>query len=798
MISVILPVYHVENYIEKCLQSLISQTFSDIEIICVNDCTQDNSITIVKEYQKKDPRIRLINHLENRGLGGARNTGISAAEGEYIVFIDSDDYLDPTMLEKLYKALVQSECDAAVCAVMLDFERDHSLQPHTAFHYDILIPETKYDLKKDKEILTDMWPSAWNKIYKTSIIKQNNIFFKEKILYEDHTFFYEYFSNCASFVYVPEPLYFYRQQRPQSITTQSVGREKEIFTILKYIEKIFNDIYTKEQSQKLFAKIAVRLVYERRWVFHTGDKEYYNYLRNVSAYLSNWNRDFLLEEKDGFIQNTDPIFLSISEIDQLEKDNIQIKVSLKSRIKKLGKNFPLFKQISNKRDLKNKYRNDFYWYIPHILNDIQDLKQQHNIFSNDINVRFEKAEREHCILDAQIEKLLNTTENLLKIVKNAEKKGNIHLEERISNLEANVVASRNKINEIWWLSWNIKDHMNPENTDATLLRYYPTWIPTEFPEYFKGNVWKWADKFKEYYLTHLDSYKAELQDLFNGLSEDDVTYLKLLWERNVKIIPYSEYVKKEGFLIKRDFLFTKEELEKQKIILKEFSNLISSYKIPENFTYEIPVFYYEHGLKTLSDTIRSYIKQGDILDLGAFIGDSAIILSKYTDKKVYSVEMDKDNIQTMKLVLKMNHVENKVVPIMGAVGLEDTEQIYYGERAISTIQSMDNDDIYKQRSKIAVWKVDTLTSKYGIKPHFIKLDVEGAEFNSILGAKNTICKYRPILSISIYHTAIDFLKIKPLLESWNLNYKFHIENHNPFDPIYEKILICIPKEYENN
>ena len=272
----------------------------------------------------------------------------------------------------------------------------------------------------------------------------------------------------------------------------------------------------------------------------------------------------------------------------------------------------------------------------------------------------------------------------------------------------------------------------------------------------------------------------------------------MLWERNVKIIPYSEYVKKEGFLIKRDFLFTKEELEKQKIILKEFSNLISSYKIPENFTYEIPVFYYEHGLKTLSDTIRSYIKQGDILDLGAFIGDSAIILSKYTDKKVYSVEMDKDNIQTMKLVLKMNHVENKVVPIMGAVGLEDTEQIYYGERAISTIQSMDNDDIYKQRSKIAVWKVDTLTSKYGIKPHFIKLDVEGAEFNSILGAKNTICKYRPILSISIYHTAIDFLKIKPLLESWNLNYKFHIENHNPFDPIYEKILICIPKEYENN
>lgn len=797
MISVILPIYHVENYIEKCLQSLISQTFSDIEIICVNDCTQDNSITIVKEYQKKDSRIRLINHLENLGLGGARNTGINAAKGEYIVFVDSDDYLDSTMLEKLYRALVQSQSDAAVCAVMLDFERDHTLRPHSAFHYDILIPETKYDLIKDKEILTDMWPSAWNKIYKTSIIRQNNIFFKEKILYEDHTFFYEYFSHCSSFVYVSEPLYFYRQQRPQSITTQSVGREKEIFTILKYIEKIFNDIYAEEQSKKLFAKIAVRLVYERRWVFHTDDKGYYNYLRNVSAYLNNWDRTFLLEEKDGFIQDTDPIFLSISEIDQLEKANTQTKPSLKSRIKRIGQKLPLYKHILNKRDLKNKYRNDFYWYIPHILNDIQDLRQQHITFSDDLNLRFEKAEKKTCTLTSQITRLLDTTESLLKIIE-TEKKENSDLEERISNLESNIVASRNKINEIWWLSWNIKDHMSPENTDATLLRYYPTWIPTEFPEYFKGNVWNWADKFKEYYLTHLDSYKAELQKLFKGFSEHDITYLKLLWERNIKIIPYSNYVKKEGFLIKRDFLFTKEELDEQKIVLKDFSNLISGYILPEKFTYEIPVFYYEHGLKTLSDAARYYIKHGDILDLGAFIGDSALVLSNYTDKKVYSVEMDKDNIKTMKFVLKMNHVESRVVPIMGAVGETDTEQIYYGEKAISTTHIMDNDDLYKQRSKVPVWKVDSLTSKYGIEPHFIKLDVEGAEFNSILGAKSTICKYRPVLSISIYHTAIDFLKIKPLLESWNLNYKFYIENHNPFDPVYEKILMCIPREYENN
>lgn len=103
MISVILPIYHVEEYIKQCVYSLINQTYKDIEIICINDCGLDNSITLVKELQKKDSRIRLINHDENRGLGGARNTGIKAARGEYITFIDSDDYCDKTMLEKLYK-----------------------------------------------------------------------------------------------------------------------------------------------------------------------------------------------------------------------------------------------------------------------------------------------------------------------------------------------------------------------------------------------------------------------------------------------------------------------------------------------------------------------------------------------------------------------------------------------------------------------------------------------------------------------------------------------------------------------
>lgn len=167
----------------------------------------------------------------------------------------------------------------------LSFEADHTQKKHTAFHYDDLADLTLYDISKSKEILTDMWPSAWNKLYKTEIIRKFNILFKERILYEDHTFFYEYFSHCNTFSYIDEPLYFYRQQRPNSITTQSVGREQEIFTILNYIQSIFKNIYDKKTQELLFRKIAVRLLYERRWVFNQSDLNYYKYLYAVSDYL---------------------------------------------------------------------------------------------------------------------------------------------------------------------------------------------------------------------------------------------------------------------------------------------------------------------------------------------------------------------------------------------------------------------------------------------------------------------------------------------------------------------------------
>ena len=111
-ISVVIPVYNVGSYLAECLDSVISQDFKDIEIICVNDCSADNSLEILKKYAGKDSRIKIVNHEYNKGLGAARNTGLRKAAGKYVFFLDSDDFLCTGILGKLYNKALETKADA--------------------------------------------------------------------------------------------------------------------------------------------------------------------------------------------------------------------------------------------------------------------------------------------------------------------------------------------------------------------------------------------------------------------------------------------------------------------------------------------------------------------------------------------------------------------------------------------------------------------------------------------------------------------------------------------------------------
>lgn len=212
-VSVIVPVYNVEKFLPRCLDSIINQTLKDIEIICINDGSPDNCLSILEDYAKKDSRIRIINQ-ENSGPSVSRNKGILMAQGEYIGFVDSDDWLDPDFYEKLYAAAKESDADIAACGIkvyrkysrvnyMLKYTKEHCVNDLERKLYLCDVPETC---------------NVWNKIYRTTFIKNNNIEFEVGINFgEDVSFTVEALYYSGNLVIVPATLYNYERRNVNSI-----------------------------------------------------------------------------------------------------------------------------------------------------------------------------------------------------------------------------------------------------------------------------------------------------------------------------------------------------------------------------------------------------------------------------------------------------------------------------------------------------------------------------------------------------------------------------------------------------
>ena len=164
-VSVVLPIYNVEKYLAKCLDSLINQTLGDIEIICINDCSPDNSIEILKEYALKDERIKVVDLKENIGAAGARNKGLEVAEGEYLGFVDPDDYVDLNFYEELYKKALENEADIVKAGIKTYYQGGLKLTSKL---------NSAIEKGKNKFIFTQEWTTS---IYKKSLINDNNIIF---------------------------------------------------------------------------------------------------------------------------------------------------------------------------------------------------------------------------------------------------------------------------------------------------------------------------------------------------------------------------------------------------------------------------------------------------------------------------------------------------------------------------------------------------------------------------------------------------------------------------------------------
>lgn len=208
-ITVILPIYNVEHYLQKCLDTVLNQTYKNLEIILVDDGSTDRSGTICDENARLDNRIIVI-HKTNGGLSDARNAGINIATGKYIAFIDSDDYIHEEYIEKLYEAIIQTCADVSVCSFFYVDEIG------TVMNRESLVNETNVFTGKailDKALKPGGvgYVVAWNKLYKKEIFE--NLRYEKGKIHEDEFINYKLFWRCNQVVVIKDHLYFYRQRK---------------------------------------------------------------------------------------------------------------------------------------------------------------------------------------------------------------------------------------------------------------------------------------------------------------------------------------------------------------------------------------------------------------------------------------------------------------------------------------------------------------------------------------------------------------------------------------------------------
>ena len=267
LISVIVPVYNVELYLKRCLDSIINQTYTNLEIILINDGSPDNCGTICDEYKQKDDRIIVI-HQENQGPGIARNSGINLATGEYISFVDSDDYLDIKAYEQLISFSLENNLDI----VYFDYHEVYKDKIKYALPQKQIFLNEQEPLKTIlKYQISDMF---WDKFYKTNIVK--SFPFPTDKIHEDTAITYKYFSLAQKAGYIGLPLYYYSFENENSIMTKAYRGEKPDFHSRYYS-------YLTTKNRLIFAeeKNFVDILYE--CYFRTITKAIYatNALYNI-------------------------------------------------------------------------------------------------------------------------------------------------------------------------------------------------------------------------------------------------------------------------------------------------------------------------------------------------------------------------------------------------------------------------------------------------------------------------------------------------------------------------------------
>ena len=289
-VSVIVPFYNVENYIEKCLGTLVNQTLEDIEIILVNDGSTDRSMVVVKKFLERYPDKITYLEKENGGLSDARNYALPYAKGEYIAFLDSDDYVEKTMYKDMYELAKKEDSDMVECNFYWEYPDKKKEDVGVVYN-------------GKKEMLEKVRVVAWNKLIKKEVLEKSKVTFPKGYRYEDVEFTYKLIPYLDKVSFLKKPCIHYIQ-REGSISNNQNERNKEIFDVLEHVIDFYkeNDLYDeyKDELEYIYIRYAfcsslLRIVkikdefVQRKLLDLTWEK--------VNTTFPNWKKNPVLKKK---------------------------------------------------------------------------------------------------------------------------------------------------------------------------------------------------------------------------------------------------------------------------------------------------------------------------------------------------------------------------------------------------------------------------------------------------------------------------------------------------------------------
>ncbi|MFI3281388.1 MAG: glycosyltransferase family 2 protein [Rikenellaceae bacterium] len=251
-VSVIVPVYNIESLIGRCVESIISQTLSEIEVICVNDGSRDTSLDVLMSFANRDERVKVISQ-ENRGLGGARNRGMDEASGEFILFVDGDDYIEQDYCQKAYDAAVAHSADIVVMGIKKVYPN------RTKFHYKV-VREACFETTNEKieAIGYKTLFYVMNKLIRRKALEQSGLRFVERVYFEDVNFTLPLLNSTGRMVTIPDTYYIY----VNNSTGITKGRQTEKKQLDKYVAHRALVEYCASENIRLderFKNVTVRL-----------------------------------------------------------------------------------------------------------------------------------------------------------------------------------------------------------------------------------------------------------------------------------------------------------------------------------------------------------------------------------------------------------------------------------------------------------------------------------------------------------------------------------------------------------